>query len=84
MIKVHWPTFLSIQLMIILPFEDNWGVWQKAAIRLSNKISIHVNSTNFGPSLMKGHKRVYKICIGLINSGNLSGSPFLGSKRKEW
>ena len=82
MIKVHWPTFFSIQLMIIPPFEDNWGDWQKAAIRLSNKIRIHVNNTNLGPTLMKGHNRVNKICI--ITNGNLSGSPFLGSKRKEW
>ena len=83
MIKVHWPTFFSIQLMIIPPFEDNSGDWQKAAIRLSNKIRIHVNNTNLGPTLMKGLNRV-NIMIYIITNGNLSGSPFLGSKRKEW
>ena len=82
MIKVHWSTFFSIQLMIIPTFEDNSGDWQNSAIRLSNKIRIHVNNTNLGPTLMKGHNRVNKICI--ITNGNLSGSPFLGSKREEW
>ena len=38
MIKVRWPIFFSIQLMIIPPFEDNLGDWQTVAIRLSNKI----------------------------------------------
>ena len=82
MIKVRWPTLFSSQLMIIPPFEDNWGDWQKAAIRLSTKTRIHVNNTNLGSTLMKGHNRVNRICI--INSGSLLGSPFLGSKRKEW
>ena len=68
--------------MIIPQFEDNSGNWQKAAIRLSNKIRMHVNNTNLDPTLMKGHNRVNKTCI--ITNGNLSGSLFLGSKRKEW
>ena len=68
--------------MIISPLENNSGDWQKAEIRFSKKIRIHFNNTNLSPTLMKGHNRDNKICV--ITDGNLSGSPFLGSKRKEW
>ena len=57
MIIAHRPIIFLIRLMIIPPFESNWGDWPKAAIRLSNKIRTHVNSTNLTPIYIHNDER---------------------------